>query len=201
MARQWTKALTAVAAVTALAAWAGAQPARAQFSYPSGYDPASGWTWDEDFRFRGGMNPFGERRQPTYSPSYFSGGTYPGAYPYAATASYPYYYGAPAYAPVWSSANYSYGALVRPRDNKAHIRVAVPADAEVWFGNAATQQSGAVRQFESPPLQPGREYTYEVKAQWKENGTEVTRTRHVDVTANGDTSVDFNRPDSGGESR
>jgi uncharacterized protein (TIGR03000 family) len=63
----------------------------------------------------------------------------------------------------------------------------------VWFGNAATEQSGAVRHFESPALKSGKDYTYEVKVRWTENGKEVTRTRQVDVRANSSATVDFTR--------
>jgi uncharacterized protein (TIGR03000 family) len=70
----------------------------------------------------------------------------------------------------------------------------VPADAKLWFDGAATRQSGAVREFESPQLKPGKEYTYDVKAQWRDaDGKEVTRTRRVDVRANANVTVDFTR--------
>jgi uncharacterized protein (TIGR03000 family) len=171
--------VVAVLAAAALVLGAGAGPARAQFSYPSGYDPVSGLTWYEDFHSNGGMNPFGlpdgQRAWPATPNSYSR---------------------APAYVPIRSGGfDYSYGAYSRPApDNTAHIRVVVPPDARVWFGSEATKESGRERLFESPELRPGREYTYVVKAQWKENGKEVTRTRNVDVRANSFTTVDFNRP-------
>jgi uncharacterized protein (TIGR03000 family) len=79
-------------------------------------------------------------------------------------------------------------------DDTARVRVMVPEGAKVWFGNQNTTQSGTVRYFESPALTPGQNYTYDVKAQWRDaDGKEVTRTRQVDVRANGAVTVDFTR--------
>jgi uncharacterized protein (TIGR03000 family) len=72
--------------------------------------------------------------------------------------------------------------------------VKVPADAEVWFGSGKTRQTGELREFVSPELEPGRDYTYEVKARWTENGKEVVRTRTFDVSAGAWLVVDFTRP-------
>jgi uncharacterized protein (TIGR03000 family) len=131
----------------------------------------------------------------SYSPYYYSNNVYYDTSPYAADASY--YYGAtPAYSGV-TSPGYAYGTTAPSaptQDNTARVRVVVPDNARVWFNESATNQSGRVREFESPPLQPGRDYTYEVKAQWRDpDGNVVTRTRHVDVTANDSTTVDFTR--------
>jgi len=72
------------------------------------------------------------------------------------------------------------------------LNVSVPASAEIWFEGKKTAQSGRRRQFISPPLIPGREYSYDVKARWTENGKEVTRTRHLVVQAGDVISVSFN---------
>ena len=60
-----------------------------------------------------------------------------------------------------------------------HFAVTVPADAEVWFDGAKTAQAGPYREFVSPPLRPGRSYSYDVRARWKDGGREVDRTRRV----------------------
>jgi uncharacterized protein (TIGR03000 family) len=121
---------------------------------------------------------------PYYGGGWSSYGTY-----YGDTSGY---YGSPPYSDM-SSPSYGYGASAQSQDNAAHIRVIVPPDAKLWFGNSSTQQTGAVRFFESPELTPGKDYTYDVKAQWTENGKEVTRTRHLDVRANAGFTVDFTR--------
>ena len=81
-----------------------------------------------------------------------------------------------------------------PPDNTAHVSVRIPADAEVWFGQGKTQQTGAVREFVSPPLTPGKEYTYDIKARWMVGGKEVVQTRQVDVAAGTFKAVDFTKP-------
>ena len=105
------------------------------------------------------------------------------------------YDGMPTYGLV-PSGSYSYGAYAQApaRDNVAHIRLIVPADAKVWFDDKATSRRGAVRRYDSPALKPGLEYSYTVKAQWRDDsGKEVTRTRDVDVSAGANVTVDFTR--------
>ena len=47
----------------------------------------------------------------------------------------------------------------------------------------ARKQSGTSRIFTSPPLSPGKDYTYEVKARWKKEGSEVQQTRNIVIHA------------------
>jgi uncharacterized protein (TIGR03000 family) len=140
--------------------------------------PYGGWGWGG----YGGYYGYG------YSPYYYD------SYPYYADTG-DYYYSTPAYGDM-TAPNYSYGAASQPAaDNEARLRVIVPPNARVWFDDKATSQTGPVRFFESPVLTPGRDYTYDVKAQWRdENGKDVTQTRHVDVRANSRVNVDFTRP-------
>jgi uncharacterized protein (TIGR03000 family) len=79
-----------------------------------------------------------------------------------------------------------------PLPNVAFLNVRVPSeDAEVWVGGEKTQQEGTWRQFVSPQLNPDKNYTYEVRARWTENGKPVEKTREVSVQANGVSTVDF----------
>jgi uncharacterized protein (TIGR03000 family) len=81
---------------------------------------------------------------------------------------------------------------MRPVDeNAAVIAVRVPANAELWFDGYKASQSGQVRQFETPTLDPAQEYTYEVRARWTENGHDVSRTRRVSVHAGDRLGVNF----------
>lgn len=80
------------------------------------------------------------------------------------------------------------------QDNVAHLRVAVPADAELWFDGVRTQQTGTEREFVSPPLAPGRSYHYEVRARWTENGRAIDQMRRIEVRANEWKDVDFSQP-------
>jgi uncharacterized protein (TIGR03000 family) len=78
-------------------------------------------------------------------------------------------------------------------DEPARVSVLVPADAKVWFDDKPTRQSGTVREFETAPLTPGHEYTYHIRAQWREGDRDVTQTRQVDIRANSAVTVDFTR--------
>jgi uncharacterized protein (TIGR03000 family) len=121
----------------------------------------------------------------------YRGGWGWGAYPYYGYGGgyYRPYYGTPYYYPdyvetpiVVSPVRYaSYYPSDAINGNTATVQVTVPADAEVWFGNHKTSQTGTLRQFESPPLTPGQTYTYDVTASWMSNGQPVTQTRQVQV--------------------
>jgi uncharacterized protein (TIGR03000 family) len=124
-----------------------------------------------------------------YNPSYY-GGYYTSPYyssTYYVTPSY--YTSAPVYTPsyVESSSPMVTDATTAP----ATVEVRVPANAEVWFGDHKTRQTGSDRMFTSPPLPRDREYTYQIRARWMENGQPVERTRDVRVTGGEDRTVDF----------
>jgi uncharacterized protein (TIGR03000 family) len=76
-----------------------------------------------------------------------------------------------------------YPAVEAADANAATVRIHVPASARVWIEDAATSQSGPDRTFVSPPLAPGQEYVYHIRAQWNENGQVVERHRKVTVSA------------------
>jgi uncharacterized protein (TIGR03000 family) len=63
----------------------------------------------------------------------------------------------------------------------AGIWVTVPANAEIWFDGQRTFQRGSLREFESPPLGPGKEYIYRLRARWTEDGKTMDETRDVTV--------------------
>jgi uncharacterized protein (TIGR03000 family) len=76
--------------------------------------------------------------------------------------------------------------------NTAIIEVSVPADAKVWFDDSPTEQPGWERSFESPPLKPGKTFSYMVTAQWRgAYGEDVVRQYKVLVRANESTNVEF----------
>src|SRR5216684_3721809 len=43
----------------------------------------------------------------------------------------------------------------------ARIELTVPANAEVWLDGHKTQQAGAARSFITPPIQPGKSFSYD----------------------------------------
>jgi uncharacterized protein (TIGR03000 family) len=76
-------------------------------------------------------------------------------------------------------------------DSMAQVTVKVPANAKVWFDDTPTTSTGSTREFESPPLTPGQQYSYAIRASWNQDGHEVTQTKQVEVTAGSHVNVDF----------
>jgi uncharacterized protein (TIGR03000 family) len=76
-------------------------------------------------------------------------------------------------------------------DNTAHIILEVPSGAEVWFDGKTTRQTGPIRHFRSPPLQPGKNYVYELRVRWQKDGKPVEETRRVNIHANDRVSLEL----------
>jgi uncharacterized protein (TIGR03000 family) len=69
-------------------------------------------------------------------------------------------------------------------DPKAALVMAhLPEDASIWFQDEQTRQQGTLRNFTSPPLTPGKEYTQSVRVQWHEAGQWVSQVHNVTVRA------------------
>src|SRR5690348_5468587 len=80
-------------------------------------------------------------------------------------------------------------------DTTALIEVKLPAaDADLWFQGERTTHTGVLRQFKSPPLVPGRSYTYEIMALWGDGGRDTKEVRRVPVHAGDRLTVDFTVP-------
>jgi uncharacterized protein (TIGR03000 family) len=83
-------------------------------------------------------------------------------------------------------------SLFRPTPETALITVRLPADATLLVDDMPTTPTGRVRQFVTPGrLEPGKQYSYNLKAQWTENGQPVTRERKIDFQAGGQVNVDL----------
>jgi uncharacterized protein (TIGR03000 family) len=67
--------------------------------------------------------------------------------------------------------------------NAALIVAHVPEDAQIWFEGEPTVQKGDLRPFTSPPLTPGKDYTYTLRVRWAEDGRQVSQTGLVPVHA------------------
>lgn len=84
---------------------------------------------------------------------------------------------------------YAYGATERQegdrdrreRNAPAHFDIMVPPSAEIWFNNDKTSQTGSMRSFVTPALEPDRDFTYTVRAKWNQGGTTVDQTRKLIV--------------------
>jgi uncharacterized protein (TIGR03000 family) len=114
----------------------------------------------------------------------------------------------------WAAASYNYVAFFPPRftgdspaaapapsptdtslaGRSAIVQVEVPANASVWFGGAQTKQGGTLRTYETPPLESGYAYHYDVKARWEQDGKAVERTQRIEVYPGGRITVTFAPP-------
>lgn len=90
----------------------------------------------------------------------------------------------PASAPGTTTRSYYYApGKTSPVNNVVSLNLLVPIDAQVWIEGSPTSQFGWQRRFVSPPLEAGRDYTYDIQVSWVHGGREVTRTRHITVHA------------------
>jgi uncharacterized protein (TIGR03000 family) len=67
--------------------------------------------------------------------------------------------------------------------NIAVIMAHLPEDALLWFDDYATRSKGMLRTFQSPPLTPGKHYSYRARIVWHENGEWVSQTQKLPVQA------------------
>ena len=67
----------------------------------------------------------------------------------------------------------AYGA----RRNHVTLAVTVPDGAKIFVNDSQTRSRGTLRRYVSRGLQPGRVYTYKVRAEYQRNGQPVTETK------------------------
>ena len=171
--------------------WGGYYPGWGYSNY-RGY-PAYGYGWSGYYPgyYRGYYPSYGYM-YPRYSysyPGYYT--TYPSYY---STGSVPifgrydsYTTEATTLAPASSTSAYT------PQGDAVilNVRVSDP-NAEVIIDGHPTQQRGMERQFISPPLETGNNYSYEVRARWTDaGGTPHEMTRNVAVSPGQAATVDF----------
>ena len=79
----------------------------------------------------------------------------------------------------------------------ATVRVLLPqGNATLTIEGKPTEQTGATRLFQSPPLDPTKKYTYTLVAKWMPNNyTTITRTRVVPVKAGAAAEADLRKED------
>jgi uncharacterized protein (TIGR03000 family) len=72
------------------------------------------------------------------------------------------------------------------------LAVKVPADARIFVNGQETSSTGENRQYISRNLQPGYNYTYEVRAELVRDGKKVEEVKTIDVRAGEVAKVAFN---------
>jgi len=163
-------------------------PYYSSYSYYPAYSNYSGWSNSPTWYGGSYYNP---STTYTYAPAV-------GSYP---TVAYGGSYTSPTYPASSTYGNQtntmqSFYAPNMEGNRSAFIRTIVPPDAEVWFEGDKTMQTGQDRLFRSPPLEPGKSYTYDMKVRWMENGQPVERTRQVRVAAGEESFVNLMAPES-----
>jgi uncharacterized protein (TIGR03000 family) len=74
------------------------------------------------------------------------------------------------------------------------LKVPQPS-AEVYVNGTKTSQTGLDRLFSSPELEAGKEFQYEVRVRWVENGVTCEKMKLV-IGSSGETiPLDFNAPE------
>jgi len=154
-----------------------------------------GGSWNHGGYYGGGYYGGYSGYRPYYGSNYGYRPYYGSSYRYPYSRSYgwsswwsPGYYVTPSYSMPYDEGTPTYSSGYTPEETPApataaHVTVRAPANARVWIGGWETPNTGSVREFDSPALTPGKQYSYEVKAQWEENGRMVTQSQEVDVSA------------------
>ena len=125
----------------------------------------------------------------SYSPGYYA--TYqtsipqPGGY-YGSASPANYYWNSTTegyYGATGTEGYYGTSTAESPRNRSVRVNLRVPSDAKIWFDGSQTNQIGTTRSFQSPPVAVGREYVYQIRLQWKQDGKDLTQTRQINVHA------------------
>ena len=82
-------------------------------------------------------------------------------------------------------------ARAQESGQRATLRVYLPGDARLLVEGKQTQQTGPVRQFFSPPLEPGKSYHYTFECSYDRGGKTITRKETVHFGAGDKKSVDL----------
>ncbi len=85
-------------------------------------------------------------------------------------------------------------------ERSATIKVLIHPEARLAIDNYVTTQTGAERLFETPPLAPGRKFTYTLTAVWQENERPIKRMDVATVRAGKETLIDLRSGSKDGSS-
>ncbi len=162
-----------------------------------GYAGYAGCTGGGYAMFPGSMGGYA-----TYG-DYYGNGSYAGYYGAGYPITYNSFYG-PSYSmPAFSNQgtafsgqenfgqqrNSTEAGQTRANPDEATLVVDLPANARLTIDGQPTQLTSATRTFITPPLQSGREYYYDLKAQLDRNGKTLTATKRVTIRPGQETRV------------
>jgi uncharacterized protein (TIGR03000 family) len=80
------------------------------------------------------------------------------------------------------------------RPEPATVRVTLPADAKLTIDGHPTKSTWSERLFISPPLEPGKDFHYTLKAQFVRGEKTITVEQTIVVRASGETTVSLDVP-------
>src|SRR5262249_31583754 len=84
------------------------------------------------------------------------------------------------------------GTLVSSSPRAARITVNLPADARLYIDNVFCPLTSSTRSFPTPPLQPGREVYYTLRAEVTREGQTRVQSQRITVGAGRQVNVEFN---------
>jgi uncharacterized protein (TIGR03000 family) len=83
-----------------------------------------------------------------------------------------------------------------PLQLTALLQVQVAGEAEVWLEGQKMRSTGPIRRFRSPPLNPAKDYLYEVRVRWPNENKPLEEVQMVSIRAGASVVVDFAPPPS-----
>jgi uncharacterized protein (TIGR03000 family) len=150
----------------------------------------------------GGLG-YGTGYYPGYYPGYLGYGGFPFApgmtgYGVTPTGARPMVYSSAYYNPEEEPPSRPVAPVtteLAAGDNTAHVVVHAPPDADIRFDatltrGAMVEQTKTGREWVSPPLAPGKDYTCDVRVRWLDNGRPVEEVRTVHLRPNTRAEVD-----------
>lgn len=169
-----------------------------------GPNPGYGYRgWGYGSPYYGGYGYGRGYYQPGFSINLGTGYPYRGGY-YSTPGTYystpTYVQSAPAIATVPSTSTYQSfyapSSTYATNDNSASVTVIVPENADVWWNGQYSSLRGTTRRYQTSPM--GSEGSSQLfQARWVgPDGQQVTQSRRVQVTPNGNFVIDFTRPEN-----
>lgn len=81
-------------------------------------------------------------------------------------------------------------------DQNARVTVRLPSDARLWVDSVYCPLTSSERSFNTPNLQKGKQYFYNLRMETTQAGQTVSQTRRVALEAGQQVTVDFRTPDT-----
>jgi uncharacterized protein (TIGR03000 family) len=141
-----------------------------------------------------------------YGGGYYGGGWYGSGSPRGSGTGSRYYdpyYGGYVQGSMGTDRTSGYYGTGQGQGSPATIQVRAPsADAQIWFDDYLTRQTGASRVFQTPPLSSDSDASYTLRVRWNDNGKAMDITRQIQVRGGKTIDVDLARgEDIGGPDR